>query len=161
MYLRRTLPDGNKGSAPGEASQSTVPWGLYGGEAYRDANSNKARRESGDCLERQAKTTSAFCKVRFCFFEKDGSMGRGSRHGLHRDEWEQRRTEFVRRGLELPQAKLMPLDVAEIRSAARQRQSLRSYIASNLSNAALAKKFGVHERTIEKILSRETWSQEI
>ena len=55
----------------------------------------------------------------------------------------------------------MPLDVAEIRSAARQRQSLRSHIASNLSNAALAKKFGVHERTIEKILSRETWSQEI
>ena len=88
-------------------------------------------------------------------------MGRRSKHGLHRDEWEQRRTEFVRRGLELPQAKLMPLDVAEIRSAARQRQSLRSYIASNLSNAALAKKFGVHERTIEKILSRETWSQEI
>ena len=88
-------------------------------------------------------------------------MGRGSKHGLHRDEWEQRRTEFVRRGLELPQAKLMPLDVAEIRSAARQRQSLRSHIASNLSNAALAKKFGVHERTIEKILSRETWNQEI
>ena len=55
----------------------------------------------------------------------------------------------------------MPLDVAEIRSAARQRQSLRQYIAANLSNAALAKKFGVHERTIEKILSRETWSQEI
>ena len=88
-------------------------------------------------------------------------MGRGSRHGLHCDEWEQRRTEFVRRGLELPQAKLMPLDVAEIRSAARQRQSLRSHIANNLSNAALAAKFGVHERTIEKILSRETWSQEI
>ena len=88
-------------------------------------------------------------------------MGRGSRHGLHRDEWGQRRTEFVRRGLELPQAKLMPLDVAEIRSAARQRQSLRSHIANNLSNAALAAKFGVHERTIEKILSRETWSQEI
>ena len=88
-------------------------------------------------------------------------MGRGSKHCLNRDEWEQRRTEFVRRGLELPQAKLMPLDVAEIRSAARQRQKLRSYIASNLSNAALAAKFGVHERTIEKVLSHETWSQEI
>ena len=67
----------------------------------------------------------------------------------------------MRRGLELPLAKLLPLDVAEIRSAARQRQSLRSYLASTLSNAALAAKFGVHERTIEKILSRETWSQEI
>lgn len=88
-------------------------------------------------------------------------MGRGSKHGLHRDEWEQRRTEFVRSGLELPQTKLMPLDVAEIRSAARQRQKLRQYIADNLSNAALAAKFGVHERTVEKVLSRETWSQEV
>lgn len=88
-------------------------------------------------------------------------MGRGSKHGVHRDEWEQRRTEFVRRGLELPQAKLMPLDVAEIQSAARQRQKLRQYIATNLSNTALAEKFGVHERTVEKVLSRETWSQEI
>ena len=67
MYSRRTLPDGAKGSAAGEASQSTNPWGLYGGEAYRDANSNKARSESGDCLERQAKTTSAFKECVFDF----------------------------------------------------------------------------------------------
>ena len=64
---------GQKGSATGEASQSTNPWGLYGGEANRDANSNKARRESGDCLERQAKTTRAFCKVRFCFLKRTGA----------------------------------------------------------------------------------------
>lgn len=85
-------------------------------------------------------------------------MGRGSKHGLHRDEWEQRRTEFVKRGMELPQSKLMPLDVAEIRSAARQRESLRKHIADNLSNAALARRFQVHERTVEKVLSLEAWS---
>ena len=43
-------------------------------------------------------------------------MARGSKHGIDRSEWEQRRTEFVRRGLDLPQTKLMPLDVSEIRS---------------------------------------------
>lgn len=85
-------------------------------------------------------------------------MGRGSKHGLHRDEWEQRRTEFVKRGMELPQSKLMPLDVAEIRSAARQRENLRKHIAENLSNAALARRFQVHERTVEKVLSLEAWS---
>lgn len=85
-------------------------------------------------------------------------MGRGSKHGLHRDEWEQRRTEFVKRGMELPQSKLMPLDVAEIRSAARQRGKLRQHIADNLSNAALARRFQVHERTVEKVLSLEAWS---
>lgn len=85
-------------------------------------------------------------------------MARGSKHGLHRDEWEQRRTEFVKRGMELPQSKLMPLDVAEIRSAARQRERLREHIQAHLSNAALARKFGVHERSIEKVLSREAWN---
>lgn len=85
-------------------------------------------------------------------------MGRGSKHGLSRGDWEQRRTEFVPRGSELPQSKLMPLDVAEIRSAARQRDRLREHINKHLSNAALAEKFGVHVRNIEKVLSRETWS---
>lgn len=87
-------------------------------------------------------------------------MARGSRHGINRDEWEQRRTEFVRRGLQLPQTKLMPLDVSEIRSAARQRDRLKAHIKDHLSNAALAKRFGVHERSIEKVLSRESWSHE-
>jgi len=88
-------------------------------------------------------------------------MGRGSKHGINRDEWEQRRTEFVARGLDLPQTKLMPLDVSEIRSAARQRDRLKVHIRENLSNAALAKKFGVHERSIEKVLSRESWAHEL
>ena len=86
------------------------------------------------------------------------AMGRGSKHNLHRDEWEQRRTEFCARGQDLPQSKLMDLDVVAIRSAKRQRESLLKHIRENLSNAALARQFGVHERSIEKIMSRETWT---
>ena len=84
-------------------------------------------------------------------------MGRGSKHGLHHDEWEQRRTEFVPRGQELPQSKLLDMDVISIRSARRQRLALLAHIKGNLSNEALAKKYGVHVSTIEKALSNESW----
>mgnify|MGYP003557138030 CR=1 FL=1 len=85
-------------------------------------------------------------------------MGRGSKHGLHRDEWEQRRTEFCARGQDLPQSKLIDLEVIAIRSAKKQREALLKHIRENLSNAALARQFGVHERTIEKAVARETWN---
>ena len=85
-------------------------------------------------------------------------MGRGSRHGIHRDEWEQRRTEFVNRGDALIHSKLTSDDVTEIRSIAIQRERLRSHIKANLSNAAVAKRFSVSERAIERVLSRQTWS---
>lgn len=62
------------------------------------------------------------------------------------------------RGQDLPQTKLLDLDVLAIRSAARQRESLREHIRDNLSNAALAKKFKVHIRTIEKCVQYETGS---
>ena len=84
-------------------------------------------------------------------------MGRGSKHGLHRDEWQQRRTEFVARGQDLPQSKLLNLDVISIRSARRQRLALLAHIKANLSNEALARQYGVHVRTIEKALSNESW----
>lgn len=81
------------------------------------------------------------------------------RHGvMSREEYQSRRTEFAPRGQDLPQTKLLDLDVISIRSAARQRDALRKHIADNLSNESLAKKFGVHVRSIEKIISRETWS---
>lgn len=85
---------------------------------------------------------------------------RGSKHNLNlnRDEWEQRRTEYVARGQDLPHAKLLGLDVITIRSAKKQRELLLKHIRENLSNAALARQFGVHERTIEKAVARETWS---
>lgn len=83
---------------------------------------------------------------------------RGSKHNLNRDEWEQRRTEFAARGQDLPHTKLLDLDVITIRSAKKQREALLKHIRENLSNAALARQFCVHERTIEKAISRETWS---
>lgn len=62
------------------------------------------------------------------------------------------------RGQDLPQSKLLELDVIDIRSAARQRAALLKHIKDNLSNEALCKRYGIHKRTLEKILSRETWS---
>ena len=60
-------------------------------------------------------------------------MGRGSKHGIHLDEWEQRRTEFCARGQDLPQSKLMDLDVVAIRSAKRQRSPASSGCTSAAS----------------------------
>lgn len=77
---------------------------------------------------------------------------------LARDEYLCRVHEFCARGQDLPQTKLMPLDIGEIRSAARQRENLRKHIRENLSNAALAKVYGVHVGTIEKVISRQTGS---
>ena len=77
---------------------------------------------------------------------------------MSRDEWKLRARELALRGGDLPQTKLLPLDIGEIRSAARQRQKLREHIANNLSNEALAKKFNVHIRTIEKVMAYETAS---
>jgi hypothetical protein len=76
---------------------------------------------------------------------------------LERGEYLSRARELAQRGQDLPQAKLLDLDVIAIRSAVVQRQNLRNHIAQNLSNEALAQKFGVHVRTIEKAVQRETW----
>ena len=84
---------------------------------------------------------------------------RGSRHRIDRDTYLRDAGQFAARGQELPQTKLMDLDVIDIRSAARQREKLMQHIRDNLSNAALAKRHGVHIRTIEKALSRETHCQ--
>lgn len=77
---------------------------------------------------------------------------------LERGEYLSRARELSARGQDLPQAKLLDLDVIAIRSAVVQRQNLRNHITQNLSNEALAQKFGVHVRTIEKAVQRETWS---
>lgn len=75
-----------------------------------------------------------------------------------RDEYLLTARSMALRGQELPQTKLLDMDVVSIRSAARQRESLRNHIRDNLSNEALAKSYGVHIRNIERILSYETWS---
>lgn len=77
---------------------------------------------------------------------------------LDRDEYLLRARELAPRGQALPQSKLQEDGVEAIRSAARQRENLRQHIRDNLSNEALARKFGVHVRTIEKVLSAESWS---
>ena len=76
---------------------------------------------------------------------------------MDRAEYEVRAKEFVKRGMDLPQSKLTPLDVDAIRSAARQRESLRNHIRDNLSNTAIAKAHGVHVRTVEKVLQGFSW----
>lgn len=77
---------------------------------------------------------------------------------LDRREYLLRARELAPRGQDLPQSKLLDLEVAAIRSAARQREKLRQHIRENLSNEALARQFGVHVRTVEKVLAVETWS---
>lgn len=62
----------------------------------------------------------------------------------------------VKRGEELPQAKLNQKKVAEIRELVEIRQAMKKR-ASELSNANLAKKYGVHVRTIDRVTTGETW----
>ena len=75
---------------------------------------------------------------------------------MTRDEYQLRAGEFCKRGFDLPQTKIPPLAIIAIREAARKREQLRREITEKYSNKALAKAWGVHPRTIEKILSYET-----
>ena len=75
---------------------------------------------------------------------------------MTRDEYQLRAGEFCKRGFDLPQTKIPPLAVIAIREAARKREAMRKEITERYSNEALAKQWGVHKRTIEKILSYET-----
>lgn len=83
---------------------------------------------------------------------------RGSKHNLTRDEWSIAPHSYVARGAELPHAKLTPEQVAAIRHAAAERERMRREITERLSNAALARQYGVHERTIEKAIARESYA---
>lgn len=77
---------------------------------------------------------------------------------MDRHEYRSLAPALAKRGQELPQTKLLDMEVNAIRSAVRQRDHLRRHIAENLSNEALARKHGVHVRTIEKLVQRHTWS---
>lgn len=63
----------------------------------------------------------------------------------------------VKRGSDLPQAILTDEDVQLIRQAQAERNRLRAQ-AAQLSNRALAEKFGVHHRTIDRITSGHGWT---
>jgi hypothetical protein len=71
---------------------------------------------------------------------------------MTRDEYLINPGAHCKRGFDLPQAKIPPIAIQSIRDA-----ELRKEITEKYSNAALAKAWGVHERTIEKILAYETW----
>ena len=63
----------------------------------------------------------------------------------------------VKRGSELPHAKLDEEDVKHIRLLIGHRDELRRQAAA-ISNKHIADKFGVHLRTIEKISAGHGWS---
>lgn len=77
---------------------------------------------------------------------------------MDREEYISRRSEFVIRGESLPQSKLTEDDVRKIRELHDFKISEIKKLNDSLSAKALAEKFDVHCRTIEKILSYETWT---
>lgn len=62
----------------------------------------------------------------------------------------------VKRGSALPQSKIDESDVILIRQLIAERELLRRQ-ASELTNAKLAEKFGVHVRSIDRISAGECW----
>lgn len=62
-----------------------------------------------------------------------------------------------KRGTDLPHAKLDEDSVRLILSAVAERDRLRAE-AAQLSNKSLALKFGVHYRTIDRIVAGENWT---
>lgn len=62
----------------------------------------------------------------------------------------------VRRGSELPFAKLDECDVKMIFELVAERNYHKRQ-ASALTNAKIAEKFGVHVRTVDRVISGEHW----
>lgn len=63
----------------------------------------------------------------------------------------------VKRGSQLPQAKLDEADVEMIIELIEHRNQLRD-AAARLTNSTIAEKFGVHRRTIDHISAGEGWA---
>lgn len=76
---------------------------------------------------------------------------------MKRAEYLQRSREFAKRGSDLPQTKLNEKLVRQIRKehaeALRRIAEIRRQSTANV----LASRYGVHVRTVEKVLSYETW----
>lgn len=75
---------------------------------------------------------------------------------MTREEYLMRPDAYCKRGLDLPHTKLTPLAIKSIRESAELRKRLRDEITEKHSNESLAKAWGVHVRTIEKVLKFET-----
>ena len=78
------------------------------------------------------------------------SNHRNSAHNLDRQGWLSMAHLYAKRGNELPHAKLTPERVTRIRN---------DYVKGSRTHGApaLARREGLHVRTIEKVLARETW----
>lgn len=63
----------------------------------------------------------------------------------------------VKRGSDLPHAKLNEKLILQIREEARWRDEMREKLKQH-SNAAIARRYGVHLRTIDRVLTGEGWS---
>lgn len=75
---------------------------------------------------------------------------------MTRDEYLQCPKLYCKRGADLPQTKLSSAAVRDIRACAEKAKRLRQRITERYSRAALARKWNVHEGTIDKILSYQT-----
>lgn len=62
----------------------------------------------------------------------------------------------VKRGSELPHAKLNEKLIKKIRKTVAERERLK-VVLSGMTNAAIAKEHGVHVRTIDRITAGENW----
>ena len=76
---------------------------------------------------------------------------------MDRFTYTQRMREFAVRGSALPQSKLNEQTVAKIRRDYARARKLRAKLETEYSAAGFAKKYGIHTRTVEKILSWQTW----
>lgn len=63
----------------------------------------------------------------------------------------------VKRGSQLPHAKLDEATVAEVLATIEERDRLRARL-KGMTNKAIAKRLGVHYRTIDRISSFESWT---
>jgi transcriptional regulator GlxA family with amidase domain len=74
---------------------------------------------------------------------------------MNRDEYLVRAREMAPRGERLPQTKLTRDEAEEIRRLARLREVARAQITQELSNTALARRFNVSARAVERVLAYE------
>jgi hypothetical protein len=63
----------------------------------------------------------------------------------------------MKRGSDLPQSKLDETKVKEIRLIVEVRERMREELKA-MTNAAIAEKYGVHYRTVDRITAFENWN---
>lgn len=62
----------------------------------------------------------------------------------------------MKRGSELPQAKLNEKLIKKIRATVAKREALK-VVLRGMTNTAIAKQYGVHVRTIDRVTANENW----